>query len=292
MSELTPAQKKKIISFVLALILLAVSYFMSQYYQPEALEDQVAVHYIDADQGDSIFIELPNQRSMLIDASTNSEEETVINYISALGYSNIDYVIATHPHEDHIGGMDGVLNTFPVGEFFLPNDVATTRTYEKMLEALENNGAKVVEAKAGVSVLSEENLEISILSPISQYAEEYGDDHNAWSVICRLTYGENSFIFTGDAEAKTESFLTGNLRSDVLKVGHHGSSTSTSEEFFYAVAPEIAVISCGEGNDYGHPHKEILSLFESAGIQVYRTDISGTVTVTSDGQSLNVTTEK
>ncbi len=299
MAKLTKNQKKKIFSIIIVLVLIAVSYIMTEMNQgeepvapTEALEDIMSVHYIDAGQGDAIFIELPDQRTMLIDASTNSEEETVIDFISSLGYDYIDYAIATHPHEDHIGGMDGVLNTFKVGEFYLPDDASITKTYERMLDALETNGSKVIEAKSGVSIISEENLSIDILSPILLYAEEYGDDHNAWSVICKLTYGDNTFMFTGDAEAETESFLTGDLQSDVLKVGHHGSSTSTSEDFFYKVDPKIAVISCGEGNDYGHPHSETMSLLERENIKIYRTDISGDITITSNGKTLDVITEK
>lgn len=299
MKKLTEKQKKKLISFILAVVILIVSYIITEIEESnknipdiDTSLDTMAVHYIDADQGDAIFIELPQNRSMLIDASTNSQEQTVIDFISELGYSYIDYVIATHPHEDHIGGMDGVLNTFKVGKFYLPNDVATTKTYEKMLEAVENNGAKVIEAKSGISIISEENLSVDILSPILVHAEEYGDDHNAWSVICKLTYGENTFMFTGDAEAETESFLEGDLQSDVLKVGHHGSSTSTSEEFFYKVDPKIAVISCGVDNDYGHPHDEIMALLERENVKIYRTDISGNITVTSNGNVLDVITEK
>lgn len=299
MKKLTEKQKKKLISFILAVVILIVSYIITEIEESnknipdiDTSLDTMAVHYIDVDQGDAIFIELPQNRSMLIDASTNSQEQTVIDFISELGYSYIDYVIATHPHEDHIGGMDGVLNTFKVGKFYLPNDVATTKTYEKMLEAVENNGAKVIEAKSGISIVSEENLSVDILSPILVHAEEYGDDHNAWSVICKLTYGENTFMFTGDAEAETESFLEGDLQSDVLKVGHHGSSSSTSEEFFYKVDPKIAVISCGVDNDYGHPHDEIMALLERENVKIYRTDISGNITVTSNGNVLNVITER
>ena len=300
MAKLTKKQKKKILSIIVALVLIVASYLMTELEETEqepsapaqALEDTMAVHYLDAGQGDSIFIELPGQRTMLIDASTNSAEQTVIDYISGLGYDSIDYVIATHSHEDHIGGMDGVLNTFKVDKFYMPDDVSTTKTYENMLDALENNGAQVNEAKAGVSIISEDSLSIDILSPISSHAEDYGDDHNAWSVMCRIVYGENSFMFTGDAEAETESFLSGDLQSDVLKVGHHGSRTSTSEDFFYKVDPKIAIISCGEDNDYGHPHSEVVSLLESANVKIYRTDISGNITVTSDGKTLNVTTEK
>ena len=299
MSKLTPAQKKKILSIVLAIVLLIVSYIITELQEDEAPAPEaesslpsMSVHYIDAGQGDAIFIELPLERSMLIDASTGSAEEDVIDYISGLGYTYIDYVIATHPHEDHIGGMDGVLNTFNVGEFYMPADVSTTKTFERMLEAAENNGAKIIEAKAGMNIIDEENLLLEIISPIPEYAEEYGDDHNAWSVMCKLTYGENSFMFTGDAEAETESFLEGDLQADVLKMGHHGSSTSSSEEFFSRVSPKLAIISCGADNDYGHPHDEIISLLERENVPYYRTDISGNITVTSNGSVLDVITEK
>ncbi len=297
MAQLTKAQKKKILSIILVIILAIASYVMTQIEENEknevaqGLTDTLAVHYINADQGDAIFIELPQKRTMLIDASTNSQEQTVIDYIAELGYKEIDYVIATHPHEDHIGGMDGVLNTFPVKNFYLPEDTATTKTFEKMLDALELNGAEVFKAEAGVEIINEEGLEMTVLSPIAEYAEEYGDDHNAWSVVCKLTYGNNSFLFTGDAEKESELLIEGDISADVLKAGHHGSSTSSCEEFMGRVNPKIVVISCGVDNDYGHPHWEAMSRFENANAKIYRTDEQGTVTVTSDGKIIDVKTE-
>ena len=246
------------------------------------------VHYIDVGQGDATLIQV-NGQNLLIDAGPNKSSDNLVKYIKDLGVSTIDHVVATHPHEDHIGGMDEIFAEFEVKNFYSPKVEHTTKTFEKMMQAVSNEGLKVTTIKAGDN--SKINLgdgtKVEIFSPVS---ETY-DNLNDYSPIMKITFGENSFLFTGDAEKLVEKQVLANgenLNSDVLKVGHHGSTTSSSEDFIKEVSPEIAVIPVGEGNDYGHPHKEILELLQKNNIELLRTDLEGTVVLESDGNTISV----
>ena len=243
----------------------------------------LTVSFLDVGQGDSIFIELPDGDTMLIDASESDQAEGIIDYIESRGHNTLDYVVATHPHADHIGGMAEVLKAFEVGEIWMPDADSDTKTYEKLLETIGEQEIPLHVAAAGKTVLSTESLAIDIIAPSS---EEY-EDLNDYSAVLRLTYGKTRFIFTGDAEAHSEEEILASgvsLSADVLKLGHHGSSTSSSEAFVKAVNPKWGIISCGEGNSYGHPHRETLDLAKKLGIELLRTDLIGTIVMTSDGQ--------
>lgn len=248
-----------------------------------AIEDGLSVHYLDVGQGDSEFIELPNGECMLIDAAESGYSYQIISTIEDLGYSEINYLVATHPHSDHIGGMADVVNSFDIGEIYMPNAVTDTATYENLLTVISDKNYSINTAKAGEVIYSDSECEIEILAPVS---EEYSNLNN-YSVVVKITYGVNSFLFTGDAEVLVEEELIGNSSSkldcDVLKVSHHGSNSSSSDEFIKAVSPEYAVISVGAGNSYGHPHEEILQKLVGIGAEVFRTDSDGTVTITCDG---------
>jgi competence protein ComEC len=243
---------------------------------------ELRVHYIDVGQGDCIFAELPGGRSMLIDAGTNDSVATVCDYIDAIGEDTLDYVIATHPHADHIGGMDGVLDEFDVGTFYMPDVQSNTRTFESMLDSLETSDAKVIKAEAGVVVCEEDNLKIQLIAP----TEDYYDEVNDYSAVVKLTYGETDFLFMGDAEKYVENKITADVSADVLKVGHHGSDTSSGEKFLKRVNPSCAVISAGKGNDYGHPHREVIDRLNKRNIKIFRTDMLGTVVIGSDGENI------
>ena len=242
----------------------------------------LCVHYIDVGQGDSIFIEMPNDETMLIDAGVSSFEETIENYIKKLGYDSITYLIATHPHADHIGGMAHIVNSFDIGSVYMPGAATDTRTFENLLETIQEKGLKIKTAKAGISIIDSRDLSVQFVAP----AEDFDDLNNASAVIM-LKYKDNSFLFTGDAEAEAEKTISSDVNADVLKVGHHGSDTSTSDEFLARVSPKYAVISCGEGNSYGHPHSETLKKLDKAGVLVLRTDINGNITFTSDGTEID-----
>ena len=219
---------------------------------------------------------------MLIDAGTNDSVATVCDYIDAIGEDTLDYVIATHPHADHIGGMDGVLDEFDVGTFYMPDVQSNTRTFESMLDSLETSDAKVIKAEAGVVVCEEDNLKIQLIAP----TEDYYDEINDYSAVVKLTYGETDFLFMGDAEKYAENKITADVSADVLKVGHHGSDTSSGEKFLKRVNPSCAVISAGRDNDYGHPHREVIDRLNKRNIKIFRTDLLGTVVIGSDGENI------
>ena len=249
-------------------------------------EGELRVSFIDVGQGDSEFIELPNGETLLIDAGTNETGADVVNYIESLGYSSIDYVVGTHPHEDHIGGLDDVIRTFDVESVYMPKVTADTKTFEDVLDAVAEKGLSINTAKAGVSIVDGEDLSVKMLAPV---LDEY-DNTNDYSAVIKVVYGDTSFLFTGDAEEYAESLITGDVSADVLKVGHHGSSTSTGEEFLQRVSPSYAVISCGFDNSYGHPHIETMEKLGSLGIPVFRTDEMGTIVATSEGSEISFRT--
>lgn len=257
-----------------------------------AVKGEVRVHFMDVGQGDSMLIE-GNGESVLIDAGENDKGDEVLAYLAQAGIEKLDFAVGTHPHSDHIGGMDTVIEGIPVGKLLMPDVpdsiVPTTRTYLSMLDAAEEQGTETLFAYPGDTYTVCGGL-LSVLGPVEDYK-----DLNNESLVMRFDFGETSFLFTGDQEADAEEDLLdsgADVSADVLKVGHHGSSTSTSKAFFDAVSPSIAVIECGEGNDYGHPHREIRELLEDAGIEVYRTDLNGSIVVSSDGKALTVQTEK
>lgn len=268
----------------------------NQAYLPEAendtiyatigLNDELRVSFIDVGQGDSEFIELPNGETMLIDAGTNETGKNVVDYIKSLGYTSIDYVVGTHPHEDHIGGLDDVIKTFDIGSIYMPKVTADTKTFEDVLDAAESKNLMINTAKSGVSIMNTEDLSIKFLAPTLDSYENTND----YSAVVKVVYGETSYLFTGDAEEFSENLITDDVNADVLKVGHHGSSTSTSTEFLKKVSPAFAVISCGKGNSYGHPHSETLQKLADMGTAVYRTDELGTIVSVSDGKTITFDT--
>lgn len=248
-------------------------------------------HFIDVGNADAAFLTCDGV-TLLIDAGEKGAGSTVVNYLRDHGVNRLDYVIATHADADHIGGMRTVLDEFPVGKFlmaYMPEGAEpTTATYVNLLLALEEKKIPVIDVQPGGEyALGEARL--TILGPV-----EDSDDKNEQSVVCRVTHGSQRLLFTGDAGKEEETTLLQagvDLRADLLKVGHHGSSTSSTADFLEAVGARIGVISCGVDNDYGHPHKEVLERLEAADVAVYRTDQSGTVKVTSDGKTLKVETE-
>lgn len=243
--------------------------------------NQLEVTYLDVGQGDSIFIRLPDERTMLIDAGEKNNGPMIEDFLHDQEVDRIDFLIATHPHTDHIGGMETIVRSFEIGKIYMPKKSHTSKTYESLLSAIQEKGLKISTAKAGVSILEEPGLSASILAPTKDY-----DDLNNSSAVIKLVYQDTSFLFTGDAEVESEEQIDGDVRVDVLKIGHHGSQTSTSDFFLQKVSPTYAVISCGEGNSYGHPHPETLKKLNDAGVIVYRTDQLGTIEAISDGTDI------
>lgn len=251
-------------------------------------EGTIEVHMIDVGQGDSILIMAP-KGNVLIDAGDESAEGDLRAYLDSMKIEKIDYLILTHPDADHIGSADMVVNTYSVGSVMMEPYTYTskTQTYKNLETAIETRSVTTIDPSPN-DVYSLGDLHITILGPL----DTYKDDKNNNSIVARLDYGETSFMMTGDAEKKSEKAmisqygLTGKLRCNVLKVGHHGSTTSTSEDFLSSVKPQIAIISCGEGNKFGHPKQETLDKLAAAGVTVYRTDKVGTIILISDGKKV------
>ena len=254
---------------------------------PADAQAQIAVHFVDVGQGDCAIVETPDG-NILIDAGTKQSEAAIRRCIDDLGITAFAYAIFTHPHADHIGSAAALVEAYPIDSVVMPNAVSTSKTFEKLVAAIEEKDCRVIEGKAGKH-LTLGALTIDLLAPCKAY-----DDLNNMSVVVLLTYGNGTFLFTGDAEtlSETDMLEIGVPPCDVLKVGHHGSSTSSSEAFIEAVSPQIAVISVGDGNSYGHPHASTLDRLEAHDVQIYRTDLCGTITITCDGTQFGIETEK
>ncbi len=254
---------------------------------------ELKVYYLDVGQGDSELLFLPDGTTILIDSGDRDCISTITDSLKDYGVKDIDILIATHPHADHIGCMATVVRNFDIGTVYMPkvddSQTPTTVTYEKLLEAISKKNLKIKTGKAGVVAYNSGNVKLEFLAPNgSKYA-----NLNNYSIIAKLTYKNNSFLFLGDAEQQSlnEMLSKGyNLSCDVMKLGHHGSSNAISKKLMEAAKPTYGIISCGAGNSYGHPHKEALSLLKQYNVTTYRTDKDGTILATSDGKKIRFTT--
>ena len=250
--------------------------------------DLLKVHYLDVGQGDSIFIELPNNETMLIDAAESYQSENIINYLKNLNYQKIDYVIGTHPHTDHIGGLKDIINTFEIGKIYMPKVGSTTKTYESLLMAIKDKNLKINTAKAGTSIIDTDALKIHILAPNNSTYTEL----NNYSVVTKITYGTTKFLFMGDAEKLSENEIKENVTADVIKIGHHGSNTSSSIDFIKKVNAKYGIISVGLNNKYNLPKEETITNWENSGTKIYLTSTNGTIRASSDGTNIKIESEK
>lgn len=248
---------------------------------PEVSGDMI-VHFIDVGQGDSIFIELPNSETMLIDAGEIGQGDLVSTYIFSQGYDTIDHVVATHAHSDHIGGIPEVLDTFNVGTFYMTENTSTSSIFEQTLNKVNESSSDICYVMAGDIIIDNGKLLCEVVAPKAID----NDETNNNSIVIKLTYGETKFLFTGDAEKSEEDGIWTNIKCDVLKVGHHGSDSSTTPNFLKKVEPKYAVISCELGNAYGHPSDDVLKRLYDRNIDIFRTDLQGTIVFTSNAKNI------
>ena len=243
--------------------------------------------FIDIGQGDCEFIQLPNGQNMLIDAGDVGKFDKINEVLKTYNTDKIDYLIATHPHADHIGSMNYVVDNYDIGKIYMPSATANTKTFEIVLNSIKNRGYMIDTAKAGMVIYEDDSCRVEFVAPNS---DSYKDLNN-YSVVVKITYKDTAYLFEGDAEQLSESEILShgyNVKANLIKIGHHGSYTSSSKEYLSAVSPQYAIISCGKDNRYGHPHDVTLQTLAELNIPVYRTDEMGTIVATSNGDNVVV----
>ncbi len=280
-------KKLKLILILLLAVVIAVGVFIynSKEYTPKNVEGQLNVHFIDVGQADCEFIEL-NGKTMLIDGGNVDDGELVVSYLKKQGVETLDYVIATHAHEDHVGGLAKVVNSFNVLNAYAPVSEYSSTCFSKFVNACEKQcGLKICTAGEKWDF---SDAEVYAFWPFDGSKEETNNS----SIVLKIVFGNVSYLFTGDVEKDAETKIVNsgvNLSANVLKVGHHGSSTSTSYYFLRSVLPQYAIISCEKGNSYGHPHKETLNILKQAKAKILRTDELGTIISSTDGENITFT---
>lgn len=298
---MTKKQKKQLIEAILVIIITIISVYFNNEKEVQSPTtqnrkteqvintsdaDNLKVHFIDVGQADSILIE-QNNEYILIDAGNNEDGPLLVNYFNNLGIASFKYVFGTHAHEDHIGGLDDIIANFTIENFYMPEVITTTKTFEDVLDALEAKQVAFQTPKIN-DELTLKDSKIKVLSILND-----DEDLNDTSIVLRLKYGTTSFLFTGDASSTIEkNILNKEIQSDVLKLGHHGSRYSTSKEFLKKVSPTYAIISVGKNNSYNHPHSEVFKRLNEQNVKIYRTDEQGTIIAESNGTIINFTTIK
>ena len=273
---------RRITNLFICVAVLLGSFALNPVTSMAAEPDTMEVHFINVGQGDATLIKCGEQ-SMLIDTADDSKGTAIQNYLNKQNVKTLDYLILTHPDADHIGGAPVVITKFEIKKVFMSNFEKDNKTYQKLIQALDNKRLKYETPEVG-SQYTLGTAVITILAPNKKY-----DNPNDASIAFTIQNGNNKFLFTGDAGENAEKDILNSdldISADVYKVGHHGSKYSTSEKFFEEVNPAYAVISCGENNSYGHPHAETLNTLRSYGVEVYRTDEDGTIIATSDGKNI------
>ena len=295
--------KNKLLKIFLVLIIMLCTYIYEEYFPEEKTTNEVEyrqekevvsnpnnliIHYVDVGQGDCILIG-QNNEYVLIDAGNNEDGELLVDYFKQLEIEKFKYVIGTHAHEDHIGGIDNIINNFELEHFYMPDVITTTKTFEDVLDAL------LAKKKAFETPNIGDTFKLNDASFEVLYLDKDKSDLNNTSIVLKLTYKNTTYLFMGDATSKVEKILLDNeadLKSDVLKVGHHGSQYSSTAAFLKQVSPSYAVIQVGENNDYDHPKEITLNKLEKLKTLTYRTDKHGTIILTSDGENISFETIK
>lgn len=264
---------------------------------PPPIKNALRIDFIDVGQGDSILIKTPDGASALIDAGEDDYGTKVVAHLRDAGIRKLNLVIMSHPHSDHIGGMQSVLNAFPVGGVLDSGYVHGSALQRSVLETIKRKNIPFAKARAGTTKLLGSKTKIEILAPREPLLHGTESDANNNSVVCRVVYGNVRILLMGDAEIEEQGRIIAsgsNLESQVLKLSHHGSSDGTNLELLRWVKPEYIIISVGSGNEYGHPHRSVLRMIatEQTGARIYRTDMNGTVTILTDGRQIAAETEK
>lgn len=283
--------KKNNLKKYIILILLLSSFFYTffSYVQKNFFQvsnHNLRFHFIDVGQGDSSLIITPKGKTILIDAGDEAHAKKVVSYIREQGIEKLDLVIATHPDADHIGGMDKVIKNFDIDVFAMPDVSAKTNQYKQIQRELKAKKMRATRLYQGDEVQIDDDIDFEILSPVK--GKKY-DDTNEYSIVAKIVYKDTSFILMGDATMENEVDIINNVPDidiEVLKLGHHGSSTSSSDYFITKTSPNIAIISCGKNNKYGHPHQEVMRVLKKHGVTPYRTDEMGDIVITSDGKEI------
>lgn len=276
---------KKIIVLLLCIFLLAgCTEAVKTEKIPVTAGHEMQVNFIDVGQGDSILIESPSGKTMLIDGGVKGAGQQIVSYLKELGINKLDIVVATHPDADHIGGLIPVLDNMTIEQFFDSGKVHTSQTFEEMLTRIDEKNIPYHVPKIGDDIEFDKDVNVKVLN-----ANDQATDNNDASIVLKMTYGNVSFLLTGDAGVALEKdMLQYDVKATVLKAGHHGSNTSSSEEFIQAVKPEVTILSYGEDNKYGHPHAEIVDRLQAIGSKIYATADLGTITVSTDGVNYTV----
>jgi len=276
---------KKLIVVLLCIFLLAgCTEAVKTEQVPVSAGHEMRVHFIDVGQGDSILIESPNGKTMLIDGGVKGAGQQVVSYLKELGVNKLDQVVATHPDADHIGGLIPVLQAIPIEQFYDSGKVHTSQTFEEMLMAIDEKNIPYYVPKTGDLIEFDKDVQVKVLN-----ANEHATDNNDASIVLKVVYGNVSFLLTGDAGISLEKEMMQNdVTATILKAGHHGSNTCSSEEFIHAVKPEVTILSYGEDNKYGHPHAEVVDRLQAIGSNIYATADLGTIMVATDGVNYTV----
>lgn len=275
---------KRLLSVIMIICLLILSKkeLSSSFAFNSNIESKLEIYFLDVGQADSILIK-QDDKSVVIDAGNNEDGEYIVDFLKKdIGLDNIDLLVGTHPHEDHIGGLDNIIESFDIENIYMPDAISTSKTFEEVIDAIEKKNYSITIPK----INSEVKLGDMLFNVLYVGNEE--DDLNNTSIVLRLDFGNTSYLFTGDATSEVEELiLDKNISVDVLKVGHHGSRYSTTNEFLNKVNPKYAIIMVGRDNSYGHPTKETINKLEKNNVKIFRTDEDGTIKLVSDGNKID-----